>query len=561
MKKLLRVLSLCLVMAMLLTCLTLPAVAENLNAGREKVNIRFAQFGNSIDDPDGMANDPIKKMLEDTVNCTIEYDTGTDGFDDRMQTELAVGAAPDLFPTWGESEKILKWIADEAVVNVGALVAAEPDRYPTLAKIMSDPNYKAYNKLYSGDENAAYAIYSIAAFAQPTFSGVPTYNKAVLDQVNEGKTPATVEEFIDYANKAGAAGITGWWPRNNKLTNWNEIDKTLAAPQGTTIIAPQGDAWNGFIQTAEDTWKLATTSDQSKEVVKQLAELYKSNGLSQGVGIKGDFDDAYAEFGTGKIGAANFGFGYPAQYRDFYNTCWAAANPDTAKPEDLVLGTALTSNGEYGKTYSTYMWMGAHYFIPSTCKYPDRVLDLVEYIASADGQKLLFQGIEGQQFTMEGETPVYDIQKWVDVNKAYGYPDPDRAHYVWFSYLFSGTEYRCDFAGEKGWWDVVTSPYDNTNDWASEADKALVDYAKGVISGFVDSVMVKLPSYYAMLAMPPEANDIRTKMQDISNRYLTAMIGGQMDIETEWPNYVKEYEDAGAAQLEQMLNDAIVAAK
>ncbi|MEG0493839.1 MAG: hypothetical protein RR696_11605, partial [Clostridia bacterium] len=133
--------------------------------------------------------------------------------------------------------------------------------------------------------------------------------------------------------------------------------------------------------------------------------------------------------------------------------------------------------------------------------------------------------------------------------------------YVWFSYLFSGTEYRCDFAGEKGWWDVVTSPYDNTNDWASEADKALVDYAKGVISGFVDSVMVKLPSYYAMLAMPPEANDIRTKMQDISNRYLTAMIGGQMDIETEWPNYVKEYEDAGAAQLEQMLNDAIVAAK
>ena len=48
---------------------------------RETVNIRFAQFGNNLDD-----------------------------LDDRMQTELFTGSAPDLFPTWGESDKIASWV-------------------------------------------------------------------------------------------------------------------------------------------------------------------------------------------------------------------------------------------------------------------------------------------------------------------------------------------------------------------------------------------------------------------------------------------------------------------
>ena len=99
---------------------------------RETVNIRFAQFGNNLDDLDGYANDPIKAAIEQAVGVTLEYDTGTDGFDDRMQTELFTGSAPDLFPTWGESDKIASWVQDGLVTNLGEIVNADPDRYPTL---------------------------------------------------------------------------------------------------------------------------------------------------------------------------------------------------------------------------------------------------------------------------------------------------------------------------------------------------------------------------------------------------------------------------------------------
>ena len=125
---------------------------------RETVNIRFAQFGNNLDDLDGYANDPIKAAIEQAVGVTLEYDTGTDGFDDRMQTELFTGSAPDLFPTWGESDKIASWVQDGLVTNLGEIVNADPDRYPTLYKMMNSEEWKAYNKLYTGDETASYAL-------------------------------------------------------------------------------------------------------------------------------------------------------------------------------------------------------------------------------------------------------------------------------------------------------------------------------------------------------------------------------------------------------------------
>ena len=112
-----------LALAMCLTMLVLAvpgfasgeATGPEANAAREMVNIRFSQYANSVDDQEGMANDPIKKAIEQAVNITLEYDTGIEGYDDRLSTELAVGMAPDLFPTWGEATKIRQFAEEEAV--------------------------------------------------------------------------------------------------------------------------------------------------------------------------------------------------------------------------------------------------------------------------------------------------------------------------------------------------------------------------------------------------------------------------------------------------------------
>ena len=77
----------------------------------------------------------------------------------------------------------------------------------------------------------------------------------------------------------------------------------------------------------------------------------------------------------------------------------------------------------------------------------------------------------------------------------------------------------------------------------------------------MDEAVEYLPAYYNLISLPAEAADIRTKLADITNQYLTQMLGGQMDVEEAWPNYDAEYEAAGAAKQEQMVNDAIAAAR
>ncbi|HIU94988.1 MAG TPA: extracellular solute-binding protein [Candidatus Aphodomorpha intestinavium] len=527
------------------------------NADREKVTIRFTQFGNNLDDQEGFENDPIRQAIEEAVNIELVYDTGTDGFVDRMQTELFAGNAAELTGTFGEADKLMQYIEEDLIWNLSEIVNAEPERYPTLYKIMNSDEYKMYNELYSGDPEAAYAIYGIAALSSPSFAGVPVYNQAILDEVNEGKVPQTVEEFIAFTSAAAEAGYVGWWPRNDKLTNWNEIDKTIAAPQGTTILAPKGELWNGFTVSGtlgtDEVWTLATTSDEAKEVVKQLAEMYAAGGIDNGIGVKGDFDDAYADFAMGKLGAVNFGFGYPDQFKDFFKSnAWKGVHAD-AELSDLALGVALTSDGNYGTTYMVSASMGAHHFIPTSCEYPDRVLDLVEFLASQEGQDLLHNTTNYEFREDQG------ADYWEAATAPYGYGD-GRCKYVWFSMLFSASEYEVDFTNND-WWTAVTNPINNSDHWATEEDQELLTYARGVISGYVDEAVEELPAYYGLVTLPEEANELRNRLADITNQYLTQMMGGQLDVEEAWPDYVAEYEAAGAAELETMLNEAVAAAR
>lgn len=541
---------------------------ENPNAGRENVTIRFSQYANNTDDQEYMANDPIKKAIEEAVNVTIEYDTGIEGYDDRLATELAVGAAPDLFPTWGVASLLRKYAEEEAVYDIGKIINADPERYPILYKVINHPTYKMYNKMYTGDENATYAIYSFSARAYPNFNGVPAYNTAILEEVNDGVVPSTVSEFVAFTEKAADAGYSGWWPFNNKLTNWAEIDRTIANPLGTTLRTPAtwDWIWTGFlpddpakIGTDEEHWTLMTVSDKSKEVVRLLAEMYAKNGIHNGVGTLVDEDDGYAAFNNNTLASYGYSYGYYTQFKKLYDS-WMSAHPDGSL-KDLTLGTALTDDdGNWMQIYDVPVYLGSHYFIPTSCEYPERVLDLVEFLASNEGQKLIFCGIEGLTYTMDGDDIVFDIEEITNINKHYGYPYQDTCRYVWFTYLFCTSEMMLNLE-DNDWWDAVTTPYDPTMDWATDDDKECFQYALDTVQEFVDDVYVVIPSYYGMATLDAEWADVQTKLYEITNRYLAQMVGGQLDIDTGWEQYRAEYEAAGGPGLEEAVNEAIAFAR
>ena len=542
--------------------------APQTNAEREKVNIRFSQYANNTDDQEYMANDPIKKAIEEAVNITLEYDTGIEGYDDRLSTELAVGMAPDLFPTWGEATKIRQFAEEEAVYDIAAIINAEPERYPILYKIINTDEYKMYNKMYTGDENKAYAIYSFSARAYPSFAGVPAYNTAILEEVNEGKVPATVDEFVAFTQKAVEAGYSGWWPYNAKLTNWAEIDGTIAKPLGTSLRTPATYdwMWTGFVPddeskigTDEEHWTLMTVSDESKEVMKILAKMYANDGIHNGVGTLVDEDDGYAAFNNGTLASYGYSYGYYTQFKKLYDS-WMSAHPDGSLA-DLTLGTALQDDeGNWMQMYDVPVYLGSHYFIPKSCEYPDRVLDLVEFLASNEGQSLLFRGIEGLTYTMDGDDVVFDIEEFVNINKHYGYPYQDTCRYVWFTYIFCTSEMMLNLE-DNDWWEAVTTPYDNTLDWADGEAKECFLYALEVEQESTKHIYVTLPSYYGMATLEAKWGDVQSKLYEISNRYLAQILGGQLELDAGWEQYRAEYNAAGGPELEAAVNEAIAYAR
>ncbi|MEN0069494.1 MAG: hypothetical protein AAGC63_00655, partial [Propionicimonas sp.] len=202
----------------------------------------------------------------------------------------------------------------------------------------------------------------------------------------------------------------------------------------------------------------------------------------------------------------------------------------------------------------------AHWFIPASAKIAARVLDLVEFIASADGQDLIFKGIEGQTYNEGADgKPEYIEGAWDAINKAYGTSD-GRGKYVWFEYMFSATSFMTELES-KPWIETVTNPIDFSAQWSTELDNELLATAQSQIDTFVDDVVVALPDYYNLIVLGEEASQLRTQLKEISNRYLAAMIGGQMDIDAEWANYQAEYESAGATRYEELFNQAVQTAK
>lgn len=525
----------------------------------ERVTIRFSQPDTGVDNTSEWANDLILSEIEKAVNVDIEWDSGSEGYQERLQTELISGTAPDLFCNYGEQEKTSKWISDEVVADIGKIITGNASRYPILNKMISAPSYKMYNDFYAGDPEKTYSIYAL--YPSKAWAGASVYNAALLQKAGFSKAPETVDEFVEFCTKLGNQNISGWWPRNNKLTNLNEIDKTLFAPNGTTVLAPAGNAWTGFMpvggkENVEGEWKLMTVSDETKDVIKTLAELYKSGGLDKGISTKDDFAQAIDEFVAGKIGAVNFGFSNYGQYSWALDEKWLKGNPGGSY-EDLALGKTLTGKAGQGVTYSAPFWMGFNWFIPESCENPERVLDLIEFLASNKGQDLLFKGVEGVHYTKDSSGNItYNKDEWLKTGKIYSLED-GRCKYVWFAYLFGASQEQLKLEESTDWYETSMNPI--VVDTVPDSDAKT--YANSVIDSYKDQAYGELPAYFTIIQLPANINDIRTKLGEITLRYIPSFITGQLNIDKEWPNYVKEYEAAGSKDVEKAFNEAVKTAK
>ncbi len=539
---------------------TVPAVAGD----REQVEIRMLQYGLVLDNID-YAKDPIKTAIEEKTNVKLTYETYPgENFDATVELNLAGGTIPDLFHNWGQQPITKKWAEDGVVVKISDIINAEPDRYPILHQVINSPEYKMFNDYYTGDAESAYALYVLQANPDNRWiAGDLTYNRKIMNETGFTEAPTTIEEFMAYGKAAAEKGYIGWYPRNGKLGSeriptYEYITKAIACPMGTTISpsASGEDPWQGMMQDESGKWYSTTVSDASKEALKLLRQMYDDGTLPAALGTMPDFDETKDRWANDEIGAVSYAVTSPAAFKDILDD-YKKGRPE-ATYEDLVVGPLLKGpDGNYGKQYGTSFWMGANWFIPTSCKYPDRVLDLVEFLFSNDGQGLLFNGIEGTHYTKGADGKIeFNVPAWDEITQMY-IQTGGRCNYPPFQFITTSTQKQINWEG-------------STKTWF-EQSKDMVDYTEAINGGFPEyytyakpltdanraNGFVELPPYYAIIALPDELETIRTQLTEISLEYVPSFITGKKDIDAEWADYVKKYEEAGVQQVVDALNQLV----
>ena len=521
--------------------------AEVKEEGRPLVELTLSQFSTDIDKTDEIAKDRIKKLLEEKFNIKITWHSGSDEeYYDKLAVSLSAGTAPDLFHNWGEQERTSKWIADGTIVNMGDIYEKEKDRYPVLGLIFSSPYYKMFNDFYAGDPNKIYAFYSLSY--NKYRAGVMVYNgKHLMD--NNLKVPETVDEFINYGKVLKSKGIIPWYFRNTKLTNWNELDKTIFAAEGTTLF--------GMMQDENGKWYDATISDKTKEAWKLAAGMFKDGIIDPETGTKGDWDTAIDDFVAGKIGACNFGFGNVGQYAWFFKDKFKVKYTD-AKPEDMPMGMPLKGSAGYAKVYDIPLRVGMNWCIPVSCKYPDRVMDLMNYLVSDEGQDLLFKGIKGVHYTEEGGVIKFNKEEWKKEDEAYGVMD-GRCVYPYFRWFANAGQFYVQYEKAGDWVKGTMDARDFSDEVYGKTPE--IEYAKPIVSKMLEETYVEMPAYFNIIKYSEEENNTRVKLREIFTKFAAGFLTGQLNVDAEWDNFVKEYKAAGADQLVEAYSLKVEEAK
>ncbi len=297
------------------------------------------------------------------------------------------------------------------------------------------------------------------------------------------------------------------------------------------------------------------------EALRVLNTMYNNGTLPKGIGTEEDFATMLDWWDNNQTGAISYFVSSGGQYAWTLNDRYKKVNPD-ATYEDLIVGPMIQAeDGSYPKQYDVPFWLGAYIMIASSCEHPDRALDYLEFLGTTEGQDLIFKGIEGVHYTMDGDKVVFNTEEWKNENVMWGFED-GRCYYPWGSFFYNTTSQWTPWeTSNADWFSIFDEAVNYTNTWTGEALPPEVAYGNEITDQNRANVFVDLPSYYALVSFSDDILAIREQLRAIVEEYVPAFITGQKSLDDDWDEYVKKYTDAGLAQVEAAVNDGIAAAK
>jgi len=336
--------------------------------------LTYTIFAYGLQQYDGQNADRVISVLEEKFNVTLKF-TGApwDGWQEKLSSLINSGQTPDLFFALPNQASYANYVKNEMMLPLDAYVTAEETPY--LSALLGSDNFK--NLTFDGK-------HYFMPVVCPQNNHMIVVRRDWMEKLNI-EAPKTLEEFTamlqkftendpDGNGKKDTYGMTA-----SSTLDWFVHFKTSYG------VTP------GWSKNSEGKYQLDVFSDGYADYLSYLQNLYAKGYLKQEFYLGMD-SDADEDFAAGRAGCYLTNNGMKIE--QITDTLGAA---DPSASIDVIPVPSATAQGSF-VGFGGY-WGGWN--ISADAKEPMRLIQMLDYISSPEGQMLMTYGIEGVHYTVQ----------------------------------------------------------------------------------------------------------------------------------------------------------------
>ncbi|MGN1141913.1 MAG: extracellular solute-binding protein [Oliverpabstia sp.] len=488
--------------------------------------------------------DPVAEALTEATGVKLKTDYPVSSDDQKVALMIAEQNYPDLIFAKGDAASL---------IDAGALIDMTDliEEYgPNIKKMYGDE----FDKLkYSEDDPSIYQLssYSVGGTLYKS-SGTAQVQWAVLKE-NDYKLPETLDEFETMIKDYLAAhpqtddgmdriGIT------LSAADWHWMI-TLGNPAG--YIA-EGAPDNGQWLIDEDYNAMYKfRSEKVREYFKWLNRMYNEGILDPEFATQ-THEDYIAKIASGRVVAL---LDTDWDYSDGEKVLKADGKMDqTYAPLPLTMDADTKCASLMYQGLTTGQGVG----ITTACEDPVAAIKFLDYICSDEGQVLVKWGVEGVNYQLDENGKRYRTEE--EINESNSNKDYSKTTGVGF-HAYPFPCYGDGVVDETGSTYTTTSKESVMAEYDEEQKAACEAWGTDLlVDVFPQADEFELPKYSAVWAYtkPAEFDEIGNKLDEIAwSQLISCVIGSESDFDASYDEMLKEFDDCGVADAEEMLTEIV----
>ena len=351
--------------------------------------IEYTFFAHNWNMYEGQENDRILKSIEEKFNVRIKI-TGApwEGWKDRLSTQIGANEAPDLFFYLPNEKAYSEYVRKQQIQPLDGYI--EKANATNLEKMFESNQLK--DATFGGLHYFVPNIFAPSNHA--IYVRKDWMNKWLADRGYTDKTqPETLSEFADML----------------KYFTENDPDESEVETVGMTssqevgwfdnFLASFGISPNWTIENGEYVWN--ATTEGYKNMTNYFADLYKKGYIRQEFYTQLDAEKE-EDFINGRAGVM---ISNNNAMVDSIISRMSKGILKDKNPEDYidVIMPPSSDDGKFQGQYAAYDGYWGGFNISNTAREPMRLVRILDYMMSEEGQMLRLYGIEGVHYELNSK--------------------------------------------------------------------------------------------------------------------------------------------------------------